>query len=78
MEGDIRRAGGVGRFQQARGQPGEELPAPLGAGRRDVTVVPAADGLGHLGRLREPHAGKGRQGLRIVVDPGEDQAAEAG
>ena len=63
--------------QQARGQAGEELAAALGAGGGDVAVMPAADGGGHALGARKAHALERGQGLRIVLDAGKDQAAEA-
>ena len=68
----------MGGFQQARGQAGEQLARPLAAGGGDAAVVPGADGGGDLGRVVEAHAFERTQGLRIVVDTGENQAAEGG
>jgi hypothetical protein len=47
-------ARGVGGVQQARGQAGEQLAAPLGAGGGDMAVVPAPDGGGHPLGMEKP------------------------
>ena len=76
QEGGVRGSGGVGGVEQARGKLGEELAAPLGTGGIDMAVMPRTDGRGHLWRVGKAHPSECGEGLRIILNPGKDQAAK--
>ena len=74
-EGRIRRPRLRHRRQQLWGQPGEQLAPPRRPRRRNASVVPASDRVGHRGGLGKAHPLQRLQRAGIILDPGEDQAA---
>ena len=76
LEGGIGRAGPGQGCEQPRRQSGEQLAPPHRTRRRDAAVVPGADGVGDRTRIGKAHPFQGRQGLRVVVDAGEDETAK--